>query len=115
MASLDDVRTALAQVPEIGEPLYHDDNFLFYETLGQVEKWDYPKFDLTIVGNRSFLGEDSVYTKENKKLSFKSESAEGFMRAHVAKYGRYELEGHWGFDRKVKLPDEKSAYEHVSV
>lgn len=116
LASLDDVRTALSQVPEIGEPLYHDDNFLFYETLGQVEKWGSPKFDLTIVGNKSFIhgtsstGIFEINSGRINEISFEDESAEGFIKAHVAKYGRDRLEGHFGFDKKVVLPNGTSSY-----
>lgn len=104
LASLDDVRTALAQVPEIGEPLYHDDNFLFYETIGNVIS-GWPNFDLTVIGNsRWLLGDCNGETKIRYVEIGDGKTNEGFIHAHKTKYGRdYLSHQHLIVDKRIPL------------
>jgi len=113
LASLDDIRGELESVPEIGEPLAHNEHFLIYEkpviergSYGDgirvmnvsegVFRSDYERvsgFDLVVVGVGSFLGQhceaiQQLDTGRYEWLKITTPFAADVKRAHVAAFGR---------------------------
>ncbi|MBI4152151.1 hypothetical protein HY495_00435 [Candidatus Woesearchaeota archaeon] len=92
LASLDDIREELARVPEIGEPLTHNEHFLIYEkNVGRRVSLEL--FDLVVVGVGSFLGqyceaEQQLDTCRYNWFRIDTHFAAQLKRDHVARYGR---------------------------
>lgn len=95
LAGLEDIREELASVPEIGEPLSHDEHFLVYERyLGR--RVSLKLFDLVVVGAGSFLGQyrEAIQLFKDgrfgtyQQLRIDTPFAAKLKQAHVASYGR---------------------------
>ena len=104
LATLDDIKKALSEVPEIGEPIAHDENFLVYERAKpnipdhiQIHG-DLPEslpawlraIDIVIVGRGSYLGTasnwvGSLYPGTQKSNSFNINT--DFSRVHARAHG----------------------------